>query len=113
LYLKRSGRQQVELTNEAIDKAKKGSRLHGLQHIADLSEEVQEVLMACSEWNMETLARDILEADLPALQQKAIDLLESKLTLSIKQDRPHSQDLLEAQHLLQPVCVNESFFTFA
>lgn len=68
--------RQVELINGAIDKAKKGSYLHGLPHVADPSEEVQEVLIACVEWNMETRAKDIPEADLPALQQKAVDLLD-------------------------------------
>ncbi len=62
--------------NAAIDKAKKGSYLHGLPHVADPSEEVQEVLIACVDWNMETRAKDIPEADLPALQQKAVDLLD-------------------------------------
>jgi hypothetical protein len=68
--------RQVELINAAIDKAKKGSYLHGLPHVADPSEEIQEVLIACVEWNMETRAKDIPEADLPALQQKAVDLLD-------------------------------------
>ena len=67
---------QIELINGAIDKAKKGSYLHSLPHVADPSEEVQEVLIACVEWNMETRAKDIPEADLPALQQKAVDLLD-------------------------------------
>ncbi len=67
---------QVELINAAIDKAKKGSYLHGLPHVVDPSEEIQEVLIACVEWNMESRAKDIPEADLPALQQKAVDLLD-------------------------------------
>ena len=71
--------RQVELINGAIDKAKRGSYLHGLPHVADPSEEVQEVLIVCVEWNMETRAKDIPEADLPALQQKAVDLLERYL----------------------------------
>jgi hypothetical protein len=68
--------RQVELINAAIDKAKKGSYLHGLPHVADPSEEIQEVLIACVEWNMETRAKDIPEADLPSLPQKAVDLLD-------------------------------------
>ncbi len=67
---------QVELINAAIDKAKKGSYLHGLSHVADPSGGVQAVLIACVEWNMETSAKDIPESDLPALQQKAVDLLD-------------------------------------
>ncbi len=39
--------------------------------------------------------------------------LESNPTLSNKQNSPHAQYLREAQPLLHPVCVNESFFTFA
>jgi hypothetical protein len=68
--------RQVELINAAIDKAKIGSYLHCSPHVADPSEEIQEVLIACVEWNMETRAKDIPEADLPALQQKAVDLLD-------------------------------------
>ena len=64
------------LINAAIDKAKKGSYLHGLPHVADPSKEVQEVLIACMEWNMDTHARNIPESDLQALQQKAVDLLD-------------------------------------
>ena len=44
--------RQVELINAAIDKAKIGSYLHGLPHVADPSEDIQEVLIACVEWNM-------------------------------------------------------------
>ena len=61
---------QVELINAAIDKAKKGSYLHGLPHVADPSEEIQEVLIACVEWNMEISAKDIPEADLPPCSRK-------------------------------------------
>jgi hypothetical protein len=43
----------------------KGFYLHGLPHVADPSEEIQEVLIACVEWNMENRAKDIPEADLP------------------------------------------------
>ena len=67
---------QVELINSAIDKAKKGSHLHGLPHVADPSTEVQEVLIACMNWNMDTRKSKIPEADLPGLQQKAVDLLD-------------------------------------
>ena len=62
--------------NAAIDKAKKGSYLHGLPHVADPSNEVQEVLIACMEWNVDTRTRNIPESDLPVLQQKAVDLLD-------------------------------------
>jgi hypothetical protein len=64
---------QVELINAAIDKAKKGSYLHVLPHVADPSEEIQEVLIACVEWNMENSAKSIPSS---SLQQKAVDLLD-------------------------------------
>ena len=67
---------QVALINAAIDKAKKGTYLHGLPHVADPSVEVQEVLIACVNWNMATCKSGILESELPALQQKAVDLLD-------------------------------------
>ena len=61
---------QVELIYAVIDKAKKGSYLHGLPHVADPSEKIQEVLIACVEWNMENCAKDIPEADLPPCSRK-------------------------------------------
>ena len=48
--------------NAAIDKAKKGSYLHGLPHVANPNNEVQEVLIACMEWNMDTRAKNISES---------------------------------------------------
>jgi len=60
----------------AIDKAKKGSTLHGLPHVSDPSAEVQEVLIACMNWNMATRDSKIPECDLPDLQQMAVDLLD-------------------------------------
>ena len=42
----------------------------------DPSTEVQEVLIACMNWNMATCKSKIPEADLPGLQQKAVDLLD-------------------------------------
>ena len=35
-----------------------------------------EVLIQCMEWNMATLQSSISEAELPELQQKAVDLLD-------------------------------------
>ena len=67
---------QVRLINTAIDKAKKGSSLHGLPHVSDPSAEVQEVLIACMNWNMATRDSKIPECDLPDLQQMAVDLLD-------------------------------------
>jgi hypothetical protein len=67
---------QVRLINTAIDKAKKGSSLHGLPHVSDPSAEVQEVLIACMNWDMATRNSKILECELPDLQQMAVDLLD-------------------------------------
>ena len=47
-----------------------------LPRVADPSTKVQEVLIACMNWNMTTRKSKIPESDLPALQQKAVDLLD-------------------------------------
>ncbi len=60
----------------AIEKAKKGSYLHGLPHVADPSAEVQEVLIACMNWNIATRNSKIPECELPALQLMAVNLLD-------------------------------------
>ena len=62
--------------NKAINNAKKGSRLHGLPPVSDPSKEVVVVLIKCMEWNMATRQSRISEAELPELQQKAVDLLD-------------------------------------
>jgi hypothetical protein len=67
---------QVLLINKAIDAAKPGSRLYKLQHIADPSNEIVEVLIQCMEWNIVSSQSGIPESELPELQQKAIDLLD-------------------------------------
>ncbi len=56
---------QVKLINTAIDNAKAGSRLHGLQHVVDPSAEVVEVLIQCMDWNIATRQSGIPEAELP------------------------------------------------
>ena len=43
---------QVTLINAVIDKAKSGSRLYCLPHVADPSDNVVEVLIECMDWNM-------------------------------------------------------------
>ena len=73
---------QVKLINAAIDKAKAGSRLCGLPHVADPSSDVQDVLIQCMDWNMSTRRSRIPEAELPELHEKAVallDLLQQKL----------------------------------
>ena len=67
---------EVKLINAAIDNAKPGSRLHGLPHVSDPSNDVVEVLIQCMEWNIASSQSLIPEAELPDLQQKAVDLLD-------------------------------------
>ena len=66
----------MKLINAAIDNAKPGSRLHGLPHVSDPSNDVVEVLIQCMEWNIASRQSLIPEAELPDLQQKAVDLLD-------------------------------------
>ena len=67
---------QVLLINRAIDTAKTGSCLYKLPHVADPSDEIVEVLIQCMDWNIASRQTGIPEAELPELQQKAIDLLD-------------------------------------
>ena len=67
---------QVELINRAIDTAKPGSRLHGIPHVSDPSNEIVEVLIQCMDWNIASQQSHISEAELPDLHQKAVDLLD-------------------------------------
>ena len=67
---------QVELINRAIDTAKRGTRLHGLPHVSDPSDEVVEVLIKCMDWNIASRQSRIPEAELADLHQKAVELLD-------------------------------------
>ena len=67
---------QVELINRAIDNAGPGSRLRGLPHVSDPSDEVVEVLIQCMDWNIASRQSRLSEADLTALHQQAVDLLD-------------------------------------
>ncbi len=67
---------QVELINRAIDNAGPGSRLRGLPHVSDPSDEVVEVLIQCMDWNIASCQSRLSEADLTALHQQAVDLLD-------------------------------------
>jgi len=67
---------EVKLINAAIDNAKPGSRLHGLPHVSDPSNDIVEVLIECMAWNIASRQSLIPEAELPDLQQKAVDLLD-------------------------------------
>ncbi len=61
--------------------------------------------MACVEWNMETRAKDIPEADLPALQQKAVDLLDLlKKNLPDKTGQQAGWNFEKAHSSLHKVC---------
>ena len=67
---------KLELINTAIDNAKGSSRLRCLQHAADPSAEVVEVLIQCMDWNIATRQSGIPEAELPELQDQAVALLD-------------------------------------
>ena len=67
---------QVLLINRAIDAARAWSSLYKLPHVADPSYEIVEVLVQCMDWNIASCQSGIPESELPALQQKAIDLLD-------------------------------------
>jgi hypothetical protein len=66
---------QVELINTAIDAAKRGTRLHGLPHVSDPSDEVVEILIKCMDWNIASRQSRIPETELADLHQKAVELL--------------------------------------
>ena len=67
---------QVEFLNAAIDRAPRGSRLHGLARVSDPSDQIVEVLIKCMEWNIMTRRRSIPESELPKVHQASVDLLE-------------------------------------
>ncbi len=67
---------QVNLINADIDRAKPGSSLHGLPHVADPCADVVDVLISCMEWNIATRQTRIAEDELPGLQDKAVELLD-------------------------------------
>jgi len=67
---------QVEFLNAAIDRAPRGSRLHGLHRVSDPSDQIVEVLIKCMEWNIMTRSRSIPESELPEVHLAAVDLLE-------------------------------------
>jgi hypothetical protein len=68
---------EVKLINAAMDNAKSGSRLHELPHVSGPSNDVVEVLIQCMDWNIAACQSLIPKAELPALQQKAVDLLDT------------------------------------
>jgi hypothetical protein len=67
-----TGMYQVKLINTAIDKAKTGSCLRGLPHVADPSNDIVDVLIQCMDWNIASSQSRIPEAELPELQEKAV-----------------------------------------
>jgi len=73
---------QVTLINAAIDRAKPGSRLYGLPHVTDPSDDVVEVLIECMDWNIfsrrSKQTADGL-ADLHGCAVRLLDLLKRKL----------------------------------
>ena len=54
---------QVLLINRAIDAAKAGSSLYKLPHVADPSDEIEEV---CMDWNIASRQSGIPESELSA-----------------------------------------------
>ena len=73
---------QVALINAAIDRAKPGSRLYGLPHIADPSDNVVEVLIECMDWKLfSRLSQQTADglADLHGCAVRLLDLLKRKL----------------------------------
>ena len=77
-----AGIYQVKLINTAIDKAKTGSCLRGLPHVADPSNDIVDVLIQCMDWNIASRQSRVPEAELPELQEKAVaflDLLQRNL----------------------------------
>ena len=67
---------QVNLINAAIDRAKPGSSLHCLPHVADPSADVVDLLISCMDWNIATSQSSIAEDELSGLQDKAVELLD-------------------------------------
>ena len=77
-----TGIYQVKLINTAIDKAKTGSCLHGLPHVAEPSNDIVDVFIQCMDWNIASRQSRVPEAELPELQEKAVaflDLLQRNL----------------------------------
>ncbi len=70
-----TGIYQVKLINTAIDKAKTGSCLHGLPHVADPSNDIVDVLIQCMDWNIASRQSRIPEAEAVAF----LDLLQRNL----------------------------------
>ena len=67
----------VILINAAISRARPGSRLHGLPHVSDPSDEVVEFLVKCMEWNIGSrVCVNSRTPDLASLQEMAVDLLD-------------------------------------
>ena len=67
---------QVDFLNAPIDRPPRGTRLQGLAHVSDPSDQIVEVLIQCMEWNIMTRQRSIPESELPEVHQAAVDLLE-------------------------------------
>ena len=95
---------QVKLINAAIDRAKTGSSLHGLPHVADPSADVVDVLISCMDLNIATCQSRIAEDELPGLQEKAVELLDLlKRNLPDKSGGKGKWDFEEAPSILHKV----------
>ena len=96
---------QVEFINAAIDRAPRGTPLHGLAHVSDPSDQIVEVLIQCMEWNIMTRRRSIPESELPELHQAAVKLLELlKKNLPDKCGEASGWNFEKAHSILHKVC---------
>lgn len=68
---------QIEYINRKIDEAQRGSRLYGLRHVNDPSDDVQTVHIAWMEFFMWSRKQRLNEDDVATLHARAVDLLET------------------------------------
>ena len=68
---------QVQFINQKIDEAQSGSRLYGLRHIRDPSDDVQTVHIAWMEFYMFSRRQRLNEDDVADLHARAVNLLET------------------------------------
>ena len=68
---------QVQFINQKIDEARPGSRLYGLRHIRDPSDDVQMVHIAWMQFFMFSRRQRLNEDDVAELHARAVHLLET------------------------------------
>jgi hypothetical protein len=67
---------QVQFVNDAIYKAQPGSKLHGLDPLADPSDKIIEVLLAALQWDMQQRRFGLTAVGLEKLHALSVKLLE-------------------------------------